>query len=105
MPFPFDLTEDATSDLEEIVAYIAVDNQRAALKVADELESAFRFLADWPFAGHTRQDLTDSEEVRFWPNGRYLIVYAPTRTPLLILAVFHGSRDLEALLPRRLELL
>jgi len=75
MPFPFDLTEDATSDLEEIVAYIAVDNQRAALKVADELESAFRFLADWPFAGHTRQDLTDSE-VRFWPNGRYLIVYA-----------------------------
>ena len=105
MPFPFDLTRHATEDLEEIVAYIAVDSERAALKIADDLESAFRFLADWPLAGHTRQDLTDSEEARFWPCGRYLIVYAPARTPLLVLAVFHGSRDIESLLPRRLELL
>jgi len=69
------------------------------------LESTFRFLADWPDAGHPRQDLTNFPDLLFWTTGRYLIAYLPTRTPLLIIAVFHGSRDVEALLPRRLELL
>ncbi len=82
-PFPFDLTDDATSDLEEIVAYIALDNQRAALKIADDLEATFRFLADWPLAGHisARPDLRFRRYLRFWPNGRYLIVYSPATTP------------------------
>jgi len=103
MPLAFDLTEEATADLEEIVGYIAVENQRAALRIADELESAFQFLADWPFAGHLRQDLIDSDLVRFWLSSRYLIVYSPFKTPLLIVAVFHGSRDIAEHLPRRLE--
>jgi toxin ParE1/3/4 len=105
MAFPFDLTEYATADLEEAISYIAADSIAAALNVADNLENAFRFLADWPDAGHRRQDLTDSPDVRFWPTGRYLITYLPATSPLLIIAVFHGSRDVRSLLPRRLELL
>ena len=105
MPHPFDLTEAATTDLEETIACIAADSVTAALKVADQLESAFRFLADWPEAGHHRPDLTNDPDLLFWPTGRYLIAYLPSQHPLLILAVFHGSRDIKSLLPRRLELL
>jgi len=105
VPLPFDLTESATTDLEEAIAFIAADNVRAAIGVADNLESSFRFLAEWPEAGHRRQDLTDVPDLRFWPSGRYLIAYLPSKSPLLIVAVFHGSRDIKSLLPRRLELL
>lgn len=102
---PFDLTEAATADLEEAVAYIAQDSVKAALGVADNLETTFLFLSKWPNAGHRRDDLTDDPDLLFWPTGRYLIAYLPSRNPVLILAVFHGSRDIKSLLPRRLELL
>ncbi len=102
MAFPFALTEDATADLEEAISYLAEENEHAALKVADELEDAFRFVAEWPLLGHRREDLTDSPDVRFWRSGRYLIAYLPEKTPVLILAVYHGSRDIQSLLPRRL---
>ncbi len=105
MSLPFDLTEAATTDLEEAIAYIAADSVKAALGVADNLEASFRFLAEWPEAGHRRKDLTDVPELLFWPTGRYLIAYLPSRSPLLIIAVFHGSRDIKSHLPRRLELL
>ncbi len=105
MPFPFDLTEEATADLEEAISYIAADSVRAAIKIADQLESTLHFLADWPETGHRRQDLTENDELRFWTAGRYLIAYFPNTRPILIIAVFHGSRDVKSLLPRRLELL
>ncbi len=102
MAFPFDLTEDATADLEEAISYIAEDSEQAALRVADELEDAFQFVAEWPLLGHRREDLTDSPDVRFWRSGRYLIAYLPDKIPVLIVAVYHGSRDIESLLPSRL---
>lgn len=46
-------------------------------------------------------DLT-SVEVRFFPVYSYLIVYRPEAKPLQIVAMLHGSRELEALLAQRL---
>jgi toxin ParE1/3/4 len=105
MAFPFDLTDNATADMEEAVAYLAAENMGAALRVADELEDAFRFLAEWPGAGHRRQDLTDSPDARFWMSGRYLIVYLTPSERILVVAVFHGAQDAKSLLPRRLQML
>jgi hypothetical protein len=53
-------------------------------------------LAENPFQGHRRRDLT-RRSILFWvltkyPN--YVIVYDPHARPLAILRVLHGMRDL-----------
>lgn len=47
--------------------------------------------------GHRRPELTQAEEVRFFPVFSYLIVYLPESRPLSILRVLHGARDPEEL--------
>jgi hypothetical protein len=39
----------------------------------------------------------------FWAVGAYLILYRADRSPLQIVAVTQGSRDIPAFLRRRLE--
>jgi plasmid stabilization system protein ParE len=102
---PLPLTEEATADLEEAIAYIGEDSPRAALRVVDTLEDAFRFLAEWPSLGHRRQDLTHAPDLRFWTSGRDLIAYLPTENPILIIAVLHSARDAKSLMAHRFELL
>jgi hypothetical protein len=58
------------------------------------------FLARNPRAGHERKDLTDLP-VRFFPVYSYLIVYRPETTPLPIVAILHGRREVEKILPKR----
>ena len=53
-------------------------------------------------AGHRRRDLT-SAEVRFFPVYSYLIVYRPDTTPLQVVAILHGARDVARLLLKRLH--
>jgi len=81
------------------VGYIE-DNLEAANRVSDAILDACALLASQPFNGHARQDLT-IRSVLFWSSGRYLIVYRPDTEPLRIIAVFHGSRDVAALLTDR----
>lgn len=50
-----------------------------------------------PGLGHLREDLTD-EPLRFWPVHSYLIIYRPGRTPLQIVRVLSGYRDIRDLL-------
>jgi toxin ParE1/3/4 len=100
---PFDLSEDALYDLEEAVSYLAVENPSAALRLADELEKTFLFLAQWPSTGHPREDLTENTTIRFWPCKGYLIGYFGDRSPLLIACVLHGSRDATSILAPRLD--
>jgi plasmid stabilization system protein ParE len=54
-----------------------------------------------PGMGHRREDLT-SYSVLFWPVGAYLIIYRAGRHPIEIVAVTQGSRDIPALLSRRM---
>jgi plasmid stabilization system protein ParE len=95
VPAPFQLTEDATRDLEQVAAYLSQHSEAAALRLADDFENAFRFLAQWPAAGHLHPEL-GPEEVRFWTVSGYTIAYRSDSVPLLILSVIHGSRDVGA---------
>ena len=52
--------------------------------------------------GHTRKDLTQYP-VLFWPVGSYLIIYRAGRSPIEIVAVTQGSRDIPAFLRRRMS--
>ena len=65
------------------------------------MREKFAFLAQAPEAGHRRIDLTD-ENVKFFPVYSYLIVYRPERTPLQIVSILHGRRDVEQILKDRL---
>jgi plasmid stabilization system protein ParE len=61
-------------------------------------------LAKHPLIGTRRQDIT-SRAVRFWtitkfPN--YVIVYRPETTPLQVIAVRHGKRELRKALEGRI---
>jgi toxin ParE1/3/4 len=92
----YQLTPEATAQVDAIGSFIANDSIDAALKVFDALEEAFEQLAAMPDMGHMREDLTD-RPVRFWTVFSYRIVYDPTTVPLQILAVWHGARDIERL--------
>jgi plasmid stabilization system protein ParE len=52
--------------------------------------------------GHKREDLT-RHPVLFWPLGAHLIIYRAERSPIEIVAVTQGSRDIPAFLHRRMH--
>jgi plasmid stabilization system protein ParE len=105
MNAPFQLTPQATEDLDAIWWFIAEDNRNAADRVELEIVATCRRLAKHPLMGTKRQDITPLA-VRFWtvtkfPN--YVIVYRPETVPLQVVAVLHGKRDLKEVLERRAE--
>jgi plasmid stabilization system protein ParE len=94
------LSPEAVEDLQGIWDFIALDNASAADAVLDELFDGFEMLAQWPRQGHVRSDLTE-RNVRFWPVGSYLVVYREDRTPLEVVAILHGARDIPSVIHKR----
>jgi plasmid stabilization system protein ParE len=94
------ISPDAMEDLKDIRDFIALDNPTAADDVIDKLFDALEDLAQWPGQGHTRRDLTD-RNVRFWPVGSYLVVYRSDPTPLQVVAILHGARDIATVMQER----
>jgi len=81
----FELARRARGGLEDIWEF-------------DEFHRAFDQLAEMPGMGHRRRDLTN-RDVLFWPVHSYLITCQPA-SPLRIVRVVHGRRDLKKLLRR-----
>ena len=83
----------AEQDIDEIITYLAQENSTIARTFLDALFSAMDHLADHPELGHLREDLTD-KHVKFWPfKWHYLIIYKPT-SPIEIVRVLSGFRDI-----------
>jgi plasmid stabilization system protein ParE len=95
----YHLTPEAQANIQEIGAFVAQDSVDAALRVLDAFEHAFDQLAASPEIGHKREDLT-ARPVKFWSVYPYLVVYDPASSPLSIIAVLHGARDVERLLKK-----
>ena len=93
-------TEAAESDLDEIWDYVADSNIDAADRIIAEVRSTCVKLATNPGIGHSREDLTELP-VKFIGVFSYLIVYAPDTSPLLIIAVLHGARDVASWMRER----
>jgi len=103
MNAPFELTPQATEDLDAIWWFIAEDSRDAAGRVETEIVASCRRLAKYPLMGTRRQDITPLP-VRFWTVAKfpnYVIVYRPETVPLQVVAVLHGKRDLKGALERR----
>lgn len=93
----FLLTPQARADLLEIAEHLTGDGPIAAERVLAKLRASMGSLADMPQMGHLRPDLT-SADVRFWTVYSYFIVYRPDTSPLQVVRVLHGARDLPGLL-------
>ena len=95
------LAPQAAQDLLEIWRFIKAESSSA---IADRVEAVIRqkitFLARNPAAGHWRRDLT-SQNVKFFSVYSYLIVYRPETTPLQIVSILHGHRDVATVLRKR----
>jgi len=96
------LAPEAALDLVQIWRYI---KKQSSVEMADHVESVIRerlaFLTANPGAGHWRKNLTE-QAVKFFPVYSYLIVYRPETTPLQVVSVLHGRRDVAQLLTDRL---
>jgi plasmid stabilization system protein ParE len=90
------------ADLREIRDHIARESPASARRMMVRLVHAFRLLARHPELGHVREDLLEPA-IRFWPVSAYLIVYVPARTPIEIVAVVHGARDVPTIVNRRAQ--
>ena len=92
------VSRDARRDLRDIVRYISRDSPRAATKVANDFQSAFELLSEFPELGHVREDLTPGPS-RF---GWCTLTILPTTQEapqIRILRLITGYRDVESLLP------
>ncbi len=96
------LTPLAKADIFDIWSYIAGDSEEAANRVEQAIYDACAFVAEAPMRGHSRSDLT-SRPLRFWTLTRYpnyTVVYRPETSPLQVVAVLHGKRNLRRILKR-----
>jgi plasmid stabilization system protein ParE len=97
------LTPLAKGDVFAIWSYIAQNNQDAAERVEQAIFDACALVAQAPMRGHSRPDLT-TRMLRFWTLTRYpnyTVVYRPEGTPLQIVAVLHGKRNIGGILKLR----
>ncbi len=96
------LTTQAQEDLQQIRDHLL---EKAGLRVARHvmasLVAALHALVRAPGQGHRREDLSSREELRFWNVFSYFIVYRIDKRPLTVIAILHGTRDVERLLEER----
>lgn len=93
----FVLSDPAVGDLRDIRDHIARDDPDTARQVLNDIRAAIQRLVDLPHLGHVRQDLAD-EQLRVWTVHTYLVIYLPDTSPLQVVRVLSGYRDLTAIL-------
>lgn len=97
------LTPLAKADVFSIWSHIAYNSEEAADRIEQAIYDACAFIAADPMRGHSRPDLTP-RPLRFWTLTRYpnyAVAYRPETTPLQIVAVLHGKRDIQRILGQR----
>ena len=95
----FVLSPAATADIEQIEAFLDEHAPHATDAVLARSRDAMRRVASMPGLGHLRDDLAD-EPLRFLPVWSYLVIYRAT-TPVEIVRIVHGARDVGKALRRR----
>ncbi len=88
----YDFHPEAEGDINAIWEYLAEQNPDAADRMIDKIIATIEALVPVPYQGHRRPDLT-LRPLRFINVGNYLIVYAPDKKPLWVIAILHGRRS------------
>ena len=87
------LTSQADIDLDDIAAFVAVDNIDAAVELDARFTDIFEMLGENPRLGRERPELDYG--LRSFPAGSYLVFYRTSVGEVLIVRVIHSARDLE----------
>ena len=90
------VTKEALLDIDDIWLYIAQDNPDAADSVVMRIHEAIVKLAEQPGVGHKHEHIL-ADELRVWNVYDYLIIYRPNTSPLEVVRVVHGGRDMHRL--------
>ena len=88
-------SRQADEDLYDIWSYIEKDNARAANALIDEFTQKFELLAEHTGLGTSRPKIHPS--LRFFPVGRYLIVFRRMEDGIEVVRVVHGARSFKKL--------
>ena len=89
----------AEEDLEEVVAYVALDNLQAALKLADRIEADLEKLSSFPKLGRIPRDSDLRESgYRYLIIGDYLAFYTVEGRSVIVHRILPGKRDYKELL-------
>jgi len=89
----------AEEDVDEIVAHVALDNLKAAMKLADQIESDLAMLSSFPELGRIPRD-SDLRNAgyRYLIVADYLVFYTIEKRTIIVHRIFHGRRDYKELL-------
>ena len=89
----------ADLDVEQALAYYAVEAPHMGLSFLDALEKAYLHIQRHPGTGSLRYaHALDIPGLRFWPCQRYpqLVFYIERDDHIALVRVLHGSRDIPA---------
>lgn len=90
---PYDLTEQAAQDLEDIFDYTASEfGIDQAITYVGEFEGAFESLAANPELGRERAEIR--KDLRSLVKNSHVIFYRIVKKRVRILRILHASRDL-----------
>ena len=82
----------AQLDLIEIWTFIADDNEVAADRVLDRIDSVLRMLSEQPEAGRARPEL--APRLRSFPVGNYVLFYLPLEGGVELVRALSGYLDI-----------
>ncbi|MFH1198379.1 MAG: type II toxin-antitoxin system RelE/ParE family toxin [bacterium] len=97
--FSVRLLSIAEEDFTEIISFIAADNNKAALNLANKIEKNLELLADNPLLGKSPSD-SDLKLLgyRYLIIENYIIFYTIEKRTILIHRMLHGARNYKSLL-------
>ncbi|THV23103.1 type II toxin-antitoxin system RelE/ParE family toxin [Peteryoungia ipomoeae] len=88
------LSQRAEQDLRLIWRTIAANNESAADGLVRRILNKASLAADHPHMGSLRPEL--SPTARLLIEGRYITIYEPMPYGIFVVAIVHGSRDIES---------
>jgi plasmid stabilization system protein ParE len=97
MTSQYAFSEQARQDLKVIWRYIAKDSIDAADRLESDFYKAASALAEHPYMGQLRHDITELS-LRFWNVRGYFIIYNPEARPLTIVRILSSYRDINDML-------
>jgi plasmid stabilization system protein ParE len=87
-------TEPAVCDMEKVRDYIAKDSEFYALRFMERVFEILERMSAFPNAGRIVPEAED-ESIREIFFYSYRIIYRTKGERILVLAIIHGSRDLD----------
>jgi toxin ParE1/3/4 len=96
--FPYELSQEADNDLEEIFDYTQVQfGSEQAIKYLLGFESLFENLCIHPETGRTRDEIRKG--LRSISHISHVVFYRILKDRIRIVRVLHSGRDLQKLIP------